>query len=366
VTIVHLHLLHFKNYEELRLDFSPRINCFTGNNGQGKTNILDALYYLSYCKSYFNSADALNIKKGEKFFLISGNYRLAQRTEEITCAFETGAGKKFKRNKKEYERLADHIGLLPLVMSSPGDILLILEGSETRRRFLDAFLAQFDRPYLEHLLHYQRALMQRNALLKKMAHQGGDFSLLDALDFQLVQYGLPIFEARKAFAAEFSPIFNDCYLRIAGGDEKVSLQYAGQTGGEDFSALLRAQQGRDLQLGYTSVGPHKDDLHFVLEDRQVKRFASQGQQKTFLVALRFAQAIYSASRLDAKPILLLDDIFDKLDESRVEAIVRMVHDTDFGQIFITDTDTLRMRSILDRIGREYKIYLVEKGAVKEL
>jgi DNA replication and repair protein RecF len=356
-----LNLLNFKNYGELNLEFSPRLNCFTGRNGQGKTNILDALYYLSYCKSFFNPSDSQNVKTGAQFFLINGHYNHCEKNEEISCAFEIDAGKRFKRNKKEYERLADHIGLIPLVMSCPGDILLILEGSETRRRFMDSFLAQFDRPYLEHLLRYQKTVAHRNALLKKCATQKPDYTLLDALDAKLIEYGTPLYERRSAFATDFTPVFNECYVRIAGNDEKVSLNYISQLARKSLAELLREHQGRDIQTGYTGMGLHKDDLEFMLDGRPLKRVASQGQQKTFLVALRFAQALYSAQQNKVQPILLLDDIFDKLDETRVEAIIRLVHDTDFGQIFITDTDHRRMVNILDRIGREYRIFDIQNG-----
>lgn len=305
----------------------------------------------------------MNIKKDESFFMLTGRYSGKDKKEMISCSFEAGGTKKFKRNKKEYNRLADHIGLMPLVMSCPNDILLILDGSEIRRRFMDSFLAQFDKPYLENLLQYQRAVSQRNALLKRLNTEKPDFTLLDALDLQLVHYGIPVYHFRKQFVSDFTSIFNECYNKIAGNSEAVSLDYISQLHHSDFAEILICEQGRDIHLGYSSIGPHKDDLHFLLAGRPVKRFASQGQQKTFLVALRFAQALYSASRKGIRPILLLDDIFDKLDSHRVEAIIHLVHDTDFGQIFITDTDHQRMLKILDQMGREYQIFEISNGKI---
>jgi len=358
-----LSILNYKNIEQAELNLSPKINCFLGNNGMGKTNLLDAIYYLSFCKSHNNSIDSQNIFHDADFAVIQGWYQLNQKPEEFFCSIRRNQKKQFKRNKKEYERLSDHIGLLPLVMVSPSDSNLIIGGSDERRKFMDMVLSQFDRQYLHSLIHYNKALQQRNALLKTEGHI--DDTLLDLWDDQLIDEGQIIYNKRKGFIDQFIPTFQRFYDLICQSNEKVRLQYASDFKDYDFKTLLKDKRQKDKIIGHTSVGIHKDDLDMQMEDYSIKRVGSQGQNKTYVVALKFAQFNFLKQVQQTTPILLLDDIFDKLDSSRVEQIVKLVLDKDFGQIFITDTNREHLDEILSHTNSDYHLYEVNKGEVAQ-
>jgi DNA replication and repair protein RecF len=363
-----LSVLNYKNFGEATLTFSRKVNCFIGNNGVGKTNLLDAIYYLSFCKSYFNNPDAQNIRHSEDFFALQGRYELNNAKEEIHCGFKNGQKKKIRRNKKEYERFSEHIGLLPLVMISPADSVLIQGGSEERRRFMDSVISQYDRTYLEWLVKYNRALQQRNILLKYYAgHSSVDPDIFAIWDEQLLSLGQKIHLKRGQFLEELLPVFQKYYNLISGGNEVVSLEYGSQLNDREFADLLSESFARDRIVQYTTTGIHKDDLDLKLGGHPIKRLGSQGQNKTYLIALKFAQFDFIRSLNKIKPILLLDDIFDKLDSGRVEEIVKLVADDHFGQIFITDTNREHLDGILREVGGEdFKIFVVENGKINDI
>ncbi len=352
--IQHLSLVNFKNYAEVEVDFSSKINCFTGNNGVGKTNILDAIYYLSFCKSFFTNIDSLNIRHGDKMFLINGFYKFDDSIENIYCGFEAGRKKKFKRNKKEYEKFADHIGLIPLVMISPYDINLILGGSEERRKFVDGIISQFDREYLFDLQNYNRTLLQRNYMLKQYTSSGNfDKDVIELYNLQLSEAGTRIYNKREKFIDDLIPVFQQYFSHISQGKEPVSLRYNSQLHENDFENLLNKNLNNDKAARYTTVGIHKDDLELLLGDYPIRKLGSQGQQKSYLVAMKLAQFEYIHKLCGFKPILLLDDIFDKLDHDRAEQIIKLVAENSFGQIFITDTNPERINKVLQQINGEY-------------
>ncbi|MDL2302947.1 DNA replication and repair protein RecF [Dysgonomonas sp. OttesenSCG-928-D17] len=356
-----LSILNYKNIEQAELELSPKINCFLGSNGMGKTNLLDAIYYLSFCKSHNNPTDTQNIRHDADFAVIQGWYDISNKQEEFFCSLRRRQKKQFKRNKKEYERFSDHIGLLPLIMVSPSDTELISGGSDERRKFMDLFLSQFDKEYLHSLIRYNKALLQRNALLK--TDGAIDDTLLDLWDEQLTEEGTIIYNKRKGFIDKFIPIFQKFYDFICLSNEKVALTYESHFDTEDFATLLKQRKERDKILGYTTVGIHKDDLDMQMDGYSIKRVGSQGQNKTYVVALKFAQFDFLRKATSTTPILLLDDIFDKLDSSRVEQIVKLVLDKDFGQIFITDTNREHLSDILSQTNSDYHLYDVEKGGV---
>lgn len=358
-----LSVLNYKNFGEATLSFSRKVNCFIGNNGVGKTNLLDAIYYLSFCKSYFNNPDNQNVRHSEDFFALQGKYELNESSEEIHCGFKSGQKKKIRRNKKEYDRFSDHIGLLPLVMISPADSVLIQGGSEERRRFMDSVISQYDRTYLDWLVKYNRVLQQRNTLLKNCAGQSNvDPDIFVIWDEQLLQLGQKIHAKRGQFLEELLPVFQKYYSLISGGNEPVSLEYGSQLNDMAFDLLLKESFTRDRMVQFTTTGIHKDDLELKLGGYPIKRLGSQGQNKTYLIALKFAQFDFIRSLNKIKPILLLDDIFDKLDSGRVEEIVKLVSDDHFGQIFITDTNREHLDGILKESGGEdFRIFMVENG-----
>jgi DNA replication and repair protein RecF len=363
--INNLAVVNYKNLIQADLQFSSKLNCFIGNNGVGKTNLLDCLFYLSFCKSCFNLPDSQNIRHSEDFFVIQGKYELSGEPEEMYCGFKLGHKKIFRRNKKEYERLSDHIGLLPLVIISPADGVLIQGGSEERRRFMDSVISQYDRQYLDWLLKYNRALLQRNNLLKFFAaNRSFDPDSLDVWNEQLIHTGEKIYNRRVEFLTALLPVFQKYYDFISQNHEVVKLEYVSQLANNDFRTLLEESVAKDRLLQYTSSGIHKDDLDLKIEDFAIKKLGSQGQIKTFLIALKFAQFDFIRSVNKVKPILLLDDIFDKLDSSRVEQIVKLVSDSNFGQIFITDTNREHLDGIIREVGgTDYKIFLVTDGQI---
>lgn len=354
-------ILNYKNIHEADLSFSAKINCFIGNNGMGKTNILDAIYFLSFCKSHSNPIDSQNILHNADFFLLQGKYELDGKTEDIYCGMKQRHKKQFKRNKKEYERLSDHIGLLPLVMVSPNDSELISEGSEERRKFIDGVISQYNKTYLNHLLNYNNALKQRNALLK--LETAVDDSLLDIWEEQMAFYGNYIYEQRQLFISEFIPVFQKLYTHISLGNEEVSLNYHSQHQEHDIKQRMIATRDRDRILGYSTQGIHKDDLEMTLDGFPIKRVGSQGQNKTYLISLKLAQFDFLKRAHNLSPLLLLDDIFDKLDATRVEQIVELVSGETFGQIFITDTNREHLDSILAHLGQDAAIFLVDNGKI---
>src|SRR5471030_2247007 len=359
-----LSVINFKNYAEAGLTFSEGVNVFTGNNGAGKTNLLDAIHYLSLCKSYFNPIDSQQIKQGADFFMVNGVFEKDNEKEVIACGVKRNQKKQFKRNKKEYQRLADHIGLFPLVMVSPYDISIITEGSEERRKFIDNVISQTDNSYLDELIIYNKVLLNRNALLKLIADTGRyDPNLLEVLDEQLTVSGNRIFEKRKAFMKSFTEIFNNHYRFLSEDAEKVELIYESQLFQGSFEVLLKKNVEKDRALERTSAGVHKDELVFAIHGMPMKKFGSQGQQKSFLIALKLAQYSFLNQQKGFKPILLLDDIFDKLDDNRVTKLMQMISNHNFGQVFITDTNNDRVKSIFKNIGVEIMLFKVNEGEV---
>lgn len=362
-----LDIINFKNYKETSLNFSDKINCFIGNNGEGKTNLLDAIYYLSFCKSYFNSIDYQNINHNEDFFAIHGTFADNEdKIDKVSCIQKRNQKKIFKLNQKEYERLADHIGLYPLVMVSPYDRDLINDGSGLRRKYMDSVISQFDRMYLDELINYNKALIQRNALLKNFGEQGSfDQTALEIWDHQMIQYGMKIFERRKLFLNDFLPVFSYYYRLIAENKEEINIVYDSQLFTQPFSLLLSSALQKDRIVRYSTAGIHKDDFLFEINGYPVKKFGSQGQQKSFVVAIRLAQFEYTKNIKGFKPLLLFDDIFDKLDDYRVEQIIRLVSNDNFGQVFITDTQQARITQIFDNNDVEHKIYEIQSGTATE-
>ena len=398
-----LHIINFKNIREADLTFADKLNCFVGLNGQGKTNLLDAIYYLSFTKSAFNTIDSQNIRHDAEFAMIQGIYGAPETTNdvvlgraearvasmpqsgiscervaecEVTCAIRRGQKKQFRCGKKDYQRMLDHIGRIPLVMVSPEDNQLIAEGSDERRRFLDIIIGQTDRAYLEHLSMYNALVKQRNALLKQ--NGGADIqqqptandqwlmaqSLFEVLEHQMLPHAMYIFEHRRTFVEAFVPIFADLYKAIADVEEEPRLMYRSQLFDRDLNEAFKRTRSRDLILGWTSQGVHKDELEMLLGEYPLRRVGSQGQQKTYLIAMKLAQALYLSSQQPMangqKPILLLDDIFDKLDAARVARIVDMVRGDQFGQIFLTDTDRQHLTEIVQPLGSS-KVFYVSGG-----
>lgn len=359
-----LSVLNFKNYAEAEVQFSPAVNAITGNNGSGKTNLLDAIHYLSLCKSYFNPIDGQQIKTGSDYFMVQGFFEKENGTENISCAVKRNQKKQFKRNKKEYQRLADHIGLFPLVMISPYDNSIIAEGSEERRKFIDNVISQTDNHYLDELISYNKSLTNRNFLLKQASANGTiDKALLEIYDDQLIISGNRIFTRRKAFMDEFIPVFNRHYSYLTGNAELVGLIYDSMLFTDDLASLLAKHYEKDCMMERTMAGIHKDDLIFTIHGMPMKKYGSQGQQKSFLIALKLAQYSFLDQQKGFKPLLLLDDIFDKLDEERTCKLMKMVSDKDFGQIFITDTSSTQIETIFNEINMPVKLFTVSNGLV---
>ncbi len=327
----------------------------------GKTNVLDAIYYLSFCKSHTNAIDSQNIEHNAEFMLLQGTYLRNDAVEEVYCGLKRRHKKQFKRNKKDYERLSDHIGLLPLVLISPADTELISEGSEERRKFMDGVISQYNKQYLQHLLGYNNALKQRNALLK--LEELPDLTLFEVWEEQMAHYAEYIHAERVRFISDFTESFQHYHTHIAEGKERVGLEYKSQMFDRDLREAFSRTRSRDHILGYSTQGIHKDDLEMTLGEHQVKRVGSQGQNKTYLIALKLAQFDFLKRAHNLAPILLLDDIFDKLDAYRVQKIMELVASDEFGQIFITDTNREHLDQILAHITQEKKIFAIENGRV---
>lgn len=355
--LARLHVLNFRNHRQAELELGPEVNCFVGPNGVGKTNLLDAVHYLSLGKSYFDAVDMHNILKGEEMFMVQGTMRTASGDDVVLCSVRKGLRKILSRNRKEYDRLADHVGRYPVVMITPFDAQLILEGSEVRRRFLDGLISQFDKGYLESLIRYNRALVQRNAMLKRFAATGGgSLSQLEPWDEQIIAHGTSVFETRLAFMQELIPLLNSHYQGISAGPEEVALSYRSALKETPLRTLLTGSWERDRSAQYTTVGIHKDDLEFTMDDRPLKRFGSQGQQKTYLIALKLAQFDLTHSRSAGRPILLLDDIFDKIDPQRMRHLLQLLSGQRFGQVIITDTDAKRLHQALDGLELDVRFF----------
>ncbi len=362
-----LSLINFKNYSELDVGLSEGINCFVGNNGEGKTNLFDSIYYLSFCKSYFNPADIQNIKHDKDFFVIQGEFLKEGLAEKIYCGLKRSHKKQFKRNDKEYQKLAEHIGFIPLVMVSPADSALIVDGSEERRKYINGVISQYDKQYLDQLIRYNKAVFQRNQLLKGFSKKRYfDEESLSVWDEQLAQLSEGIFAKRSDFINQLMPIFQYYYDYIAQGSERVELVYQSQGSTGNWLSMIQEARAKDRLLQYSSVGIHRDDLKLYLSGYPIKRQGSQGQQKTFLLALKLAQYDFLKGISKLKPLILLDDVFDKLDASRVTQIIKLVSEEHFGQTFITDTNEKHLSEILERIPVEHRVFRVESGNLKKI
>ncbi len=350
-------IVNFKNIQSQSFDFQEKINCFVGANGVGKTNVLDAIYYLSFAKSYFNPIAIQNINHDATFFMVEGDYDVLGRHEKIVCSLKKGQKKVLKKNDKAYDKFSEHIGQFPLVIISPADRDLVTEGSETRRKFMDGVISMQDKTYLTTLISYHKVLSQRNALLKYFAsNRTFDALNLAVYDEQLENLGAQIFKTRTLFLEKFIPIFKEKYALITGAKEHAVLSYKSQLHSEDLATLLKKSIEKDRVLQYTTTGIHKDDLNFDIGEYPIKKFGSQGQQKSFLIALKLAQFEFLKMQSKITPILLLDDIFDKLDEHRVSQIIQMVKGDDFGQIFITDTHADRTEKVVKENNLSYQLF----------
>ncbi len=358
-------ILNFKNIREASLELSPNLNCFIGHNGEGKTNFLDAVYYLSFCRSAFNPIDSQVIMHDQEFFVVEGFYENeAADPIDIYCGMKRGTKKHFKRDKKEYKRLSQHIGLIPLIFVSPADQSLISGGSEERRRLMDVVISQYDNGYIEALNNYNKALQQRNALLKM--EQEPDAALLDIWEQEMARHGERIFTARQDFVERLIPVFQEIYNHVADGHEEVSLKYISHAQRGALIDVIQRDRYKDRAVGYSLHGVHRDDLEMMLGGYQMRREGSQGQNKTFVLALKLAQFDFlRRTASQTTPLLLLDDIFDKLDAHRVEQIVKLVSGDGFGQIFITDTNRDHLDQILRSVSYDYKLFEVEGGEIRE-
>lgn len=363
MTLKELNIINFKNIAEATLTFTSGFNCFVGKNGVGKTNVLDAIYHLSMCKSYFNLPDLQNIRHDEPFFVVQGKYDRDGDPIDVYCGVKRGQKKTFKKNQKAYDKLSEHIGLLPLVMISPEDVLLIDGGSEERRKLVDGIISQCDRNYLHQLIRYNKALSQRNSLLKATAGKYLDAEMLEIWNEQLAENGEAIKQKRVEFLQDFRTVFQAYYEDLSLGREEVELEYKPSVKGDDMLAALREAVDRDRVLTYTTVGIHRDDLVLNIGKYPVKKIGSQGQKKTFLIALKLAQYAWLNRMSGVKPLLLLDDIFDKLDADRVSQIVRIVGGEMFGQVFMTDTNREHIDEILKSQQVDYRLFAVDKGEI---
>lgn len=357
-----LQLVNFKNCASAEYIFEDGVNCLVGVNGAGKTNVLDAIYYLSHCKSYFNPIDSQNIKHDEPFFVVQGEFDSGEHVDTVYCGVKRGQKKMFKRSGKEYNKLSEHIGRYPVVIISPYDKDLVYEGSDVRRKFIDGIISQFNSVYLERLIHYNKALMQRNSLLKFFwENRTFDAPGLEVWNDQLIEAGSYIYEARRDFLDAFVPVFQRLHERVSGGKELVELSYHAQLNDRSFGELLDLHLDQDRHRQHSTAGIHKDDLLFEIGGHPLKKFGSQGQQKTYLIALKLAQFEFITEKKGLKPILLLDDVFDKIDDHRVRQLMELVSENSFGQIFVTDTDVRRVPEIFDAINAPGKMFNLSNG-----
>jgi len=359
-----IRLQQFKNYQKAQVQFSKEINCFVGVNGSGKTNLLDAIHYLCLTKSAINGVDLLNILHNKDFFTVFGNFDLEGKEFEVRCIFESGKKKQVLQNGKAIEKMSEHIGLLPVVIIAPDDTLLIKGGSEERRRFFDNMLCQMDKQYMDRLVRYQHFLKQRNALIKQFADKGKwDKAFVEPYDKEIIELSKLIATSRKSFTEEYGPLLKEFYDIISDNQESIDIQYDTHCLSEDFSSEFKNNWQRDFILKRTNMGIHKDDFLFGISDYPIKKFGSQGQQKSYVIALKLAQFQIFLTHKKTKPILLLDDIFDKLDDIRIEKMMNLVADHRFGQLFITDARPERSKTILAGIEAESKFFLIENGLI---
>jgi len=362
-----LSLVNFKNYKQVEITLNEKINCFVGENGVGKTNILDAVHYLALCKSNLNPVDTQNIMYDQDFSVIQGIFERLGKEENIYCGIRRQKKKQFRRNQKEYQKLSEHIGLIPLVMISPFDSILINGGSEERRKFMNGVIAQYSRVYLDNLIQYNRALTQRNKQLKDFAGKNNfNRDMLEIWDEQLIRFGEPLFDERCRFVEDLVPVFGDFYKHVSGDREIVTLTYQAQLQNSGFREGLKHSLDKDRILQYTTFGIHKDDLGMELDGHNLKKNGSQGQQKTFLIALKLAEFEFIRKLMEIPPILLLDDVFDKFDANRVKQIIQLVAENNFGQIFITDTSESRLLGILREIPADHSVYRISSGGRVQL
>ena len=349
----------FRNIELQELEFSPNINCISGNNGEGKTNLLDAIYYLSMTKSAFASSDRFNFRHGTDEFAIAGTYRMENGlSSKFALKMNSKGEKKVKRDDKQYGRVSEHVGVLPVVMVSPSDVSLVSDSGEERRRFVNAVLSQMDREYMSALQQYNRLLLQRNRMLKEM---DPDRSLMEVIDMRMSALALPVYEARKRLVEDLNPIVAEYYKALSGGSETVGIVYESELSKAPLDELLAASFEKDRILKYTSAGLQRDDFAFSMNGYPIRRHGSQGQQKSFLVSLKFAQYDIMKKNYGFAPMLLLDDVFDKLDMGRISNLLQMVASNDFGQIFITDSNKVRMSSIVDGLTKDRAYFETVSG-----
>lgn len=360
-----LQLVNFKNYAEVRVEFSSKINVLVGKNGSGKTNLLDAIYYLAMTKSAVSGPDNFCVRHGEQHFFLKGVFKLSNRVEEITSGFQTGSGKVIKEGVNEYQKLSDHIGKYPVVLIAPDDTDLVKEGSEARRKFFDSIISQLDRSYLESLIQYNQALKQRNSLLKMFFETNRfDATALETYDDLLIRLGTPIYEKRRRFVSGYGPVFVKFYNFIV-AHEAAAIVYNSELNATPFAEGLRLNRSRDQALQRTSFGIHRDDYHFSLGPGDLKRLGSQGQQKSFIIALKLAQFEMIKRHKGFSPLLLLDDIFDKLDDFRIERLLELIKNDELGQLFITDARPDRTAALLKQINVSCAVFKVEGGVLEE-
>lgn len=350
---------NFRNIGLQELEFCPNINCISGGNGEGKTNLLDAIWYLSMAKSAFASSDRFNFRHGCDSFALSGLYGLPSGPDTRISIQVDSSGKKLRRDDKPYSRLSDHIGLLPVVMVSPADVSMVSESGDERRKFSNAVLSQMSAEYLDAVQNYSRLLLQRNKLLKDGVV---DFALLEVIDGRMAAFATPIYEARKSLAEGLSPLVQQFYARISGGAESVAVEYRSDLSKGSLEGLFLSHRDRDAMMRFTTAGVQRDDFVFSMDGYPIRKCGSQGQQKSFLVALKFAQYSLMKERYGYAPILLLDDLFDKLDMTRVQNLLTMVAGSDFGQIFLSDSNKVRLSGIVDAITAERTYYEAKGGA----
>jgi DNA replication and repair protein RecF len=364
-----LSLVGFKNIASSELSFSEGLNCLVGENGAGKTNVLDGVHYLSMCRSSLGGSDRQSLKHGAEFFVVEGEYSAdAGHGLRVSCSFApsgTGAGKKMKADGKEYERLSDHVGLVPIVMVSPADTYLISDAADERRRWLNAFISQLDRTYLQTLVRYNAVMSERNRLLKEL-YSPAHAEILDVLDMQLAAHGEAIHARRAEIIEQMRPLVAEGYAHLADDREQVELSYRSEVTERGMATVLNERRDRDLASGFTTGGVHRDDVVMRIGGDALRRYGSQGQQKSFLIALKLAQFAVVRRVTGERPILLLDDLFDKLDTGRVERLISLVDTEHFGQIFISDCNRARLEEVLRRGGQEYSLFEIANGSVNNL
>ncbi len=354
----------FRNIQLQELEFSPNINCISGNNGEGKTNLLDAIHYLSMTKSAFATSDRFTFKHGTDEFSLSGTYRMENGlASRFSLKMSIKGEKKIRRDDKPYNKVSEHVGVLPIVMVSPSDISMVSESGEERRRFVNAVLSQMDREYMVAMQQYNRLLQQRNKMLKDMQ---ADLSLLEVIDMKMSSLAEPVYKARKQFIDDLKPLVSEYYKALSGDAERIGIEYESELSKAPLDQLLASSFEKDRILKYTTAGVQRDDFIFTMNGHPIRRCGSQGQQKSFLVSLKFAQYEIMKKNYGFAPILLLDDVFDKLDMGRISNLLQMVASKDFGQIFITDSNKVRMSGIVDGLTQDRAYYETVAGTFNKL